>query len=295
MTPRVKSGRGCCRLGAYILGAVLVAACNGTADPTQSKLAAFAPSTLAISENVSALTCGDHGEVGSDVGRLTNNVWNKQAIGGAPYEQCILVRESPNGKEYGWAWSWPVDSDSVVAYPETVIGWKPWVGGRSSDERLPIRIDAIQTMRLSYVIETVSNASHNLATSIWLTRSGTTGFFPRPDDISSELMIWTDDTGFSPAGEYVGKVTIDDLDFEIWWAKDWGDNSGAASNRWGYIAYRSQTKTRSATLDIKKILLDAVNRGMISAEHYVPSIEVGNEVINGTGETWIRSLSLDVR
>ncbi len=287
MPPRVNNDGEHCSVAACVLGTVLIAACNGAAEPGQMKSAP-------ISENAAALICGDNAQVDSDIGRLTNNVWNKQAIGDAPYKQCIVARESANGKEYGWAWSWPMDSNTVVAYPETVIGWKPWAGGVSTDKRLPIRIDAIETLRLSYDIETDSNATHNLATSIWLTRSGKTGLFPRPDDISTELMIWTDDTGFSPGGEYVGDVTIDDLGFEIWWGKDWGDNSGTVSNRWSYIAYRAKTRTRSTTLDIKKILQDAVNRGMISAEHYVPSIEVGNEVINGTGETWIRSLTLEV-
>lgn len=48
------------------------------------------------------LTCKDHGEVASNVGQLTNNVWNKHALGGAPYRQCIVARETEAGKEYGW-------------------------------------------------------------------------------------------------------------------------------------------------------------------------------------------------
>jgi hypothetical protein len=108
-------------------------------------------------------------------------------------------------------------------------------------------------------------------------------------------MIWTDGYTFTPAGQMIGIAIVDGIQFEVWYARDWGDVSGANSNHWDYVAYRATSPRLSVSLDIKKILEDAVARGVINPTHYVSNIEVGNEILSGAGETWITALSLDVQ
>jgi hypothetical protein len=102
---------------------------------------------------------------------------------------------------------------------------------------------------------------------------------------------------FFEADSAVGRLSsvIGDIAFEIWYAANWRDASNANSNRWTYVAYRATKPRLSATLDIKKILDDAVARGLVSPDHFVSNIELGNEVMSGTGQTWIKSLAVDVR
>lgn len=241
------------------------------------------------------VSCTDYFEIDTRFGRFTSNVWNKQAAGGAQVRQCIVARGPMDAREYGWSWDWPSNSGTVFAYPETVIGWKPWNGGGSTHARLPIRIRDVGTFVWSYEVETVSNGKQNLATSMWLTRSGATGIDPNPTDISTELMVWTDGFDFLPAGTRIATVAVDGIEFEVWHVADWGDAAGVNSNRWSYVTYRATDRRLSVSLDIRKILVDAVDRGLISPDHFVSNIEIGNEVMSGSGQTWVKSLAVDIR
>jgi hypothetical protein len=259
--------------------AFLLAGCASHSDP--------APGVREIS-------CADSHEVNTRVGRLTNNVWNKQAIGDAPYRQCIHTRGAAPAEEWGWSWSWPATSRTILAFPQTIFGWKPWNGGESTTNRLPIAIDAIRSLRLTYEVQTKAEGRYILSTALWITRTGATASAPNPADISADINIWMHNSGFDPSGTHVDDVTIDGKKFELWSAADMGDASGANANRWNHLTYRAAGQHMSASLDIKKFIDDAVSRNLVVPKHFVSSIELGNEVMSGSGETWIKELTLDV-
>src|SRR5690606_26712966 len=138
------------------------------------------------------LGCGDAHSAPRAVGRIANNVWSTPPAGASESAQCVRVRRVSGTKEYGWRWDWPPESDALISFPQVVYGWKPWDGGESSHPRLPMRIADIGTLRLSYEMKTSAEGEHNLATTLWLTRSGATSPEPNPKDISTDLMVWTD-------------------------------------------------------------------------------------------------------
>jgi hypothetical protein len=239
--------------------------------------------------------CADSFELETSIGRFTNNMWNKQAVGKAPYRQCIRSRKTMAAQEFGWSWEWPADGATFVSFPAVVMGWKPWNGGTSTHPQLPIRADQIRVMRLSYTMETSANGKHNLATALWLTRTGETHQDANPADISADINVWIDGLEMSPAGKQLATVTIGGIAFEVWNSQNMGDASGANTARWNHMVYRSTSRQLSASLDIKGIIDDAVARELVSSHHYVSSIELGNEVMSGRGETWIKALSLEIR
>lgn len=256
-------------------------------------LLAFALLPLSAARGESTLGCDDAYSVPTPLGRIANNVWNRQAAGEHPFRQCILVRDTPEGDEYGWSWEGLPVGDTLISFPQVVLGWKPWDGGASSHPELPVRIADLAGLRLSYDVRTRAFGKYNLATTLWLTRSGAEGEAPDPMDITADVMIWSEGSGFDPFGTRVGNVTIDGTELEVWFAPDLGDPSGEGP-RWNYVAYLYPRKTQAVALDLKKILEHAAAAGFISADHYVSDVEVGNEVMSGAGETWIRSLSLEV-
>lgn len=240
------------------------------------------------------LSCADSYELDTRIGRLINNVWNKQAIGAAAYRQCLKARGRGSGREWGWSWSWPLESRTVLAFPQVMFGWKPWNGGMPTDDRLPIAIATIKSLNLSYDVQTNADGKYILSTALWLTRTGRTASAPNPADISADINIWMVGDAFEPAGEHVDDIAVDGLEFEVWYAAEMSDASGANANRWNHVVYRAVSPQLSESLDIDEFVADAVSRGYISREHYVSSIEIGNEVMSGSGETWISDLSLEV-
>lgn len=241
------------------------------------------------------ISCADYFEYSVPPVRYVNNVWNKQAANGYPYVQCIRQQGYSNARQYGWRWQWPINSTTVFSYPAVVMGWKPWNGGQSSVAALPIKINNISKFTWSYDVATASNSKYNLSTSLWLTSNGTTYNNPTSTYITTEFMIWSTGYGFRPAGTLKGYIDIDGTTFEVWHNPAQTDASNQNTNVWKYIAYRAVSPIPTATLDIKKFLNDAVNRGLLDSNEYVSSLEMGNEIMSGIGETWIRSLALDVQ
>lgn len=278
---------------AFALTATL-AACGGGGGGSAATSTTGTPATP-VDSTPQNLTCVDAATVDTALGRLVNNTWNRQAAAGASYTQCLRMRNTADGVQYGWSWQWPQTATSVYAYPELLVGWNPWLGGTTNRTGLPIRIGAVQAFTLSYALDTQSTGRVNLASDIWITRSGATPVAGNETDISTELMVWTVSAGLQPGGTKLAVVTIDGQDFEVWYAADWGDASGSSGQRWRYIAYRATAELSTASVNLQKILADASARGLVDPTHYVASLELGNEVIGGSGSTWVRQFALDVR
>lgn len=114
--------------------------------------------------------------------------------------------------------------------------------------------------------------------------------------IAAEVMVWTyAATGhFNPAGSRTAEVEIDGTTWEVWVDRNWKDVSGLNENRWIYITYRTTRNSMSANINILKLLKYAEEKQLITADLYVSDIELGNEIMSGSGITWIKSFSVNV-
>ena len=282
----------------YTLSAIMLAAltaCGGGGSGGTIVSAAPAGNSVLSADPAPAnISCTDYSEYDTGNGRLANNVWNKQAAGTFPYTQCLTAKGPLSAKIFGWSWNWPANSGSVFAYPEIVYGWKPWNGGTSNVPTLPIKVSAITTLRFSYDVTVITNGKHNVATSMWLTSNGTTSNNVDASHVTTEFMIWSDGYDFQPAGNMAGiYTTLTGTQYEVWFNTSQVDASGQNLNlKWKYVAYRAVVPNLAPTIDLKLILKDAVTRGFISSSDYVSNVELGNEVMSSSGQTWINSISL---
>jgi hypothetical protein len=110
-------------------------------------------------------------------------------------------------------------------------------------------------------------------------------------------MIWTYSTRghFNPAGKKTAEIRVDGAAWEVWVDRNWKDVSGMNENRWTYITYRSPKSSLSAKIDLMKLLGYAVEQQLITADLYVSNVELGNEIMSGSGITWVESFSVIVK
>ena len=225
--------------------------------------------------------CEDWEELSSLGFRYSNNVWNKGDI--TDYEQCLLKRVVGGKNQYGWRWRWPVDEGDVKAYPEVIYGHKPWSSSTTTSD-LPRQISSINQLQVNYEVELTASGDYNLAFEMWVTSSNP----PTPETITHEIMIWVDRT-FKPQGAefLVAEVEIDGVTYDLYINSEYDQGHT-------YIAFASHPDQLSGTLNFEKFLAYLIDHGHLPTNHYVTSVELGNEVIQGTGELWLRNLQINV-
>ena len=252
--------------------------------------------TAWVKPTTSSLGCEDYQTHAIDQGVLYNNVWNKQADTTGQGIQCLESRESDGVTEFGWSWHWPKTQRAVFGYPQIKLGTSPWAPLPAGDARFPVQISQLNKLRLAFAVDTNSDGDFNLATSLWLLREPLTSDKAEPEKIAAEVMLWTYATQgqFSPAGKKLGEFQLENQAWELWADGDWRDVSGANANHWVYIVFKAKQNALVADVNLLALLQQAVAKKLIAADFYVADIELGNEVMGGSGISWVKSFQLEL-
>jgi hypothetical protein len=219
---------------------------------------------------------------------LVNNTWNEAWSDGAPHSQCLLERTKGGRPQYGWNWEWPPYKPfASYAAPEAIIGWKAWDGGASTSSAFPRRIDAIDSLDVDFAVELEAEATHNLNASMWVTATDVATAASNPADIRAEVMVWFSDPADLGGGEYDGTVTLGDVEFDLWHVVNQPDASGGTTHEWTMLTYAARMDRHAGAFDLKLVLDDAVDRGLVDPGHAVGGVELITEVFGGSGELWL--------
>ena len=260
----------------------LLAGCEQAKEPLPSSFAAADVDTY----------CRDWAKLRNAGFVYENNVWNQGAIKKANRAQCLLKRVVDDEVQYGWRWQWPRGSGNVKAYPEVIYGHKPWFTS-STTANLPRRISTIDELSVAYDIEMQARGRYNLAFDVWVTDSER----PTPSDITHEIMIWVGERtrAWEPSPGYLAKrVAIGGATYDLTIRPhaEWLNEHGAPDV--AYIAFNSRTAQVSGRIDVKKFLDYLTDHDHLPADGYVASVELGNEIMNGTGELWLKSYEIRI-
>lgn len=103
-------------------------------------------------------------------------------------------------------------------------------------------------------------------------------------------MIWLESYGgMQPGGTFLEQATIDGLLYDVVVAENFGGG-------WRYIAFRRVTpQLGAATLNVAAFLSYIQSKSLATGNEYLASIEFGNEVISGTGETRVNAYAVSVQ
>jgi Glycosyl hydrolase family 12 len=288
-----------CRPGAvgwrWLLRSLLVGACTwtGSAVPGADS-AAGAPLRPGPARD---LTCNDGATVAVPGGHLVNNQWGRASAGRGAWRQCLQSRMGADGRvQFGWRWQWP-EQAGLYAYPEILAGRSPWHTAPSNDARFPRRIAATRRLEIAYDLQTDAVGLHNLAADLWITRRAPAA--EGPVDVSiiqAELMIWTQASPglMDPTERPLGEVQAGGQAWLLYAKPGWSDPTGQSKQAWTLISYHAKTPALKARIDALALLKDAIARGLIAADSVVNGVELGNEIVSGRGNTWIREFSVTV-
>ncbi|MET0795604.1 MAG: hypothetical protein ABW061_29060 [Polyangiaceae bacterium] len=236
-------------------------------------------------------TCGNGATYRDKPYTWENNQWGSGKEHSS-FQQCLLERSVNGETEHGWSWIWPGTDQSVFAYPEIIFGWKPWTGGKSSDKRFPLKLSNLQQLKIQYEVETEAEGSYNLAPEVWIIRNRSGAGEANPRLITAEIMFWVEASGVAqPAGTIVDHPEVGGITYELWQKDGAGDNGGGG---WRLLSFKTPTTMRKGTLPVDDLLRYLLQKGLISANEYIATVEFGNEISGGSGTTWVKKYSVDV-
>ena len=271
--------------------AIIVAGCSDGVSEKQ-KLAAIEQNKAIL-----AFTCEGYGSRSTALGDLQNNIWNAHSAAEFDWTQCLAMRTLDANTQYGWYWQWPEDGDKVYAQPQITLGNSPWLSHNQIKAGYPISVNQLEKLDIDYSLDILTDGELNLTTTLWLTHSDTIQLENDKSTIAAEVMIWTyasDDFYADPAGEEVGEITIDGVEWEVWVDQNWHDTSGNNDNNWVYLAFRTTEPLMQIKFDAAEMLRHGIEQKLITSDLYIADIQLGTKIMSGTGQVWLNHYQVDV-
>ena len=138
--------------------------------------------------------------------RVVNNVWNKGGLKNGPdFTQSVTYEAATFPDGVTFQWSWPGFNERIWAYPEVIVGYKPW-DPHDGTLALTTRFDAVRELEAHFDLAIAGQTGKfNVALEFWLTDKPGGG----PESITTEVMVWLHNGGLTPAGKKVGRYEGD--------------------------------------------------------------------------------------
>lgn len=224
----------------------------------------------------------------ADVGQYMteNNTWGSKGATG--WTQCMGgVTHGKNGISAQWTWDWKYQGDNVKAYPEVVFGHKPGYP-KSTTSTLPRRLASLQTIVVDYDVQTEREGAGNLAIDMWLTSVPNPNTFAAPP-ITHEVMIWLEVFGpMYTGGQQVDKVRINDTLYRVFVGEKFGLG-------WRYVAFAPNSPMKMQdSMDLMPFFVYLKGKGLITTQEYLATVNFGNEIISGAGDTKLNRFAVTV-
>ncbi|MEV0427097.1 cellulose binding domain-containing protein [Micromonospora sp. NPDC050495] len=202
---------------------------------------------------------------------VQNNRWGTTA------QQCInvtssgfsITRQDGTGNTSG----------APVSYPSIFVGCH--YTNCSPGTNLPAQVKNIGSAPSSISYNYVSGAVYDAAYDIWLDPS------PKKDGVNQmEIMIWFNRQGpIQPIGSVVGNANIAGRTWEVWRGSNGSNN---------VISYVAPSPITSLSFDAMAFIADTRNRGAITNDWYLTSIQAGFEPWQGGVGLAVNSFSQTV-
>jgi Glycosyl hydrolase family 12 len=221
---------------------------------------------------------------------VVNNAWNKAAASHG-FEQSVFIEEVIGKQVLGWRWRAPWQFPPVVvSQPQVLCGNKPWDPKNRPDDGFPF-LAGTRHVTADFDVRLRAHGVYNMSFSLW----GVSAVPPSRKDITHEIMIWIDHHWQSPAGQRVDSLNVNGTNFAVYIEPHQHDASGANANTWTYVAFVPDQPVMHGPLDISAFLDYLLRRRTLTPNHYVTSIELGNEVSVGVGLTEIHDFAVNIR
>ncbi len=212
---------------------------------------------------------------------LSNNTWGIDTWGfdhwvnGRDYRQTITYPPQTPGQNVRFDWSYNNPGGNIIAYPEIILGYKPW--DSAGDPFLVGQISTLRELTVSADIDLRGQTNgFNVAYDLWLTSK------PKGDHttITGEVMVWLHPGGFDLAGATTERLVTPTFSALVYHE---GNMDAGTTQSWKYTAVIIEGGYLDGEIDLNLILQALADRGYVNRSDYLSAVELGAEVQTGTG------------
>lgn len=270
----------------------------------QSSSSTESTATLpSLPDGVTTVNYEDWGTITDNGYVINSNPWNEKKAPD-PHAQGIFTGVSNGVSFFGWQWNWNNSNDyTILAYPEVFCGNSPFgsMGTIGHTPGYPYAIGGHSfhsTFDISIATSPVKGEEcWDLAYDIWiLSSSCDTANYGR-SDIKCEIMVWLDSEGALLSrwlGNPADTITGNGSKFDYYYYENQADGNGPGGTH-PYAAFSSEKPIHSSSgFDFAPFLSYLEAKGVLTANDYVATIELGTEVVIGSGQTIVRNYSVSV-
>ncbi|WP_232788043.1 hypothetical protein [Paraglaciecola sp. MB-3u-78] len=75
---------------------------------------------------------------------------------------------------------------------------------------------------------------------------------------------------------------------------DWDLDAGNNDNNWIYLAFRTRQPLQQIKFDAAEMLRHGMAQNFITSDLYIADIQLGTEIMSGTGQVWLNHNQVDV-
>ncbi len=232
-------------------------------------------------------TCVPHKRLSNADFVMENNVWGRCNSSNSDcitnFSQCINIKRDKSSTVYEWSWNWPHWPDKrVKASPEIIYGWKPW-DTQSTTSTLPRKIADINSLSVSFDISGSATGIYDLGIDMWVTSSP----LPSPANRKCEIMVLLDSSHWHREGD--NKVSIGEDEYYF-------DSRRLTMNgkTWQLIIFHKIIPKYKGTLNIQDFLNYLLEKGRITSTEFLATVELMNEIKEGSGKTTIKDYVITI-
>ena len=220
---------------------------------------------------------------------LANNVWDPKATP-AGFSQSVFLEKRGDETLPGWRWNAPGERSAVLSMPEIICGDKPWDTPLRLRSEFPFHAGA-KRLQASFDIDLKAEGRYDMAFSLWAVSK-----LPAiKENISLEIMIWTVDAGVPHYGVKTSTFQTGGMTFDVYVKPDQGVITGPDPFSWKLVEFVARKPLLKGSIDFGDMIDFLLERKLLARDHYLTSLELGNEVSDGTGTVEIRKLEFNVR
>jgi len=214
---------------------------------------------------------------------LNNNTW-----GAPPYEILTSGVYLNDDGTFGWYWNrqdpkTKADVNGILPiYPSLRIGGNPWE--QSKLAHFPIQLNAIKSLRfvVDYVYPEAPKGTYDLAYDLFFLDTDKSSEHP---EIKTEVMIWLQGTIAQNPQTYKGDFTDGYNTYELY---SYVMSDGRLYD--AFIMKGPPVFQAQYTINVKPLL----DKLALNPSWYLPGVELGNEVLNGSGKNAISKFAVDL-